>query len=176
MSDKVNPGRFGEQFGMSEQEQKKIEGQALAKHIFEGFEEVMFGYKGGMRDRVVNDAWESVEGHWSAEHQAGNVRPRRSVEEDPDDPDEYPIFHHDLGGGYRAEFPIDGVYGTIYHEDSALESVDFTDASYIRGPDNQEEDKRRAMEDRRKPDHVRQKIEGVHNETILPNEEGYRGW
>jgi hypothetical protein len=168
--------RFGAQFGLSSEDESKMAGEAIAANLFEGFEKIFFGYEGGMRDRVVNDAWESVEGHWSAEHQAGNVRPRRSVEEDPDDPDEYPIFHHDLGGGYRAEFPIDGIYATIYHGDNALEAVDFTDAGYIGGPDNQEEDKRRAMEDRRTPDSVRRQIEGVHKETVLPNEENYRGF
>ena len=121
------------------------------------------------------DAWGVAEQNWGAETRAGLVRPRRSNEEDPDDPDQYPVFHHDLGGGYRAEFPIDGIYATIFHGDNPLEAVNFTDAKYIQGPDNQEEDKRRAMEDRRNPASVIQQIESVYNETILPNEEGYRG-
>jgi|TARA_Y100000296_G_scaffold28472_2_gene33138 hypothetical protein len=168
--------RFGAQFGLSSEDESKMAGDALGAHLWEGMEQAMFGYVGGYRDHKVRAAWETVGDHWFDEHQAGNVRPRRSIEEDPDDPDEYPTFHHDLGGGYRAEFPIDGVYATIFHGDNPLEVVNFTDAAYIQGPDNQEEDKRRAMEDRRNPTSVVQQIEAVHNETILPNEEGYRGW
>ena len=157
--DDPNDPRFGEQFGW---------GHSEAERYPEGG--VYFS-----EDSQDLNAWGVAERHWGAETRAGLVRARRSNKEDPDDPDHYPVFHHDLGGGYRAEFPIDGIYATIYHGDNALESVDFTDAGYIQGPDNQEEDKKRAMEDRRNPASVVQQIESVHNDTILPNEENYRG-
>ena len=159
MSDKVNPGQFGEQFGMSEREQRQIEGRAIGKHIFEGIEEAMFGYVGGMRDRVVNEGWESVESNWYSEHQAGHITA------DPDD-DDYPVYSHDLGDGYHATYPIDGVYATIHHERrEGLDVVNFAA--------DDDADEEASMIRRRDPDHVRSKIEQHHRESILPNEENY---
>jgi hypothetical protein len=161
MSDKVNPGQFGEQFGMSEQEQRQIEGRALGKHIFEGVEEAMFGYAGGMKDRVVNQGWESVESNWYAEHRAGHVTA------DPDD-DDYPVYRHDLGDGYHATYPIDGVYATIHYGSGSRGGLDVVNFSA-----DDDADEEASMIRRRDPDHVRSKIEQHHREFILPNEEDY---
>ena len=124
----VNPSQFGEQFGMSKDEESKIAGRALGANIFDSMEEAAFGYKGGYRDNVVTDAWQDVNTHWSDDHAAGNIRPRENAEQH-EDADEYPIYHHDLGDGYSAQYPIGSMYATIYKDDAPLDAVNMSTQS-----------------------------------------------
>lgn len=98
---------------LSKREQAEITGRALGGHIWDAMEEMMGG-PGSFRQSVVTDAWSDAHAGWQG----------HDVRANPDD-DDYPVFHHDMGNGYEARYPLGGPYIDIHPQgsDQALDAL-----------------------------------------------------
>lgn len=108
---------------MSEREQARIAGEAIAGHIWDSMEAAMGG-TGSFRQGVVTDAWADA---MELRNSPGGKN--LDIRADPDD-DDYPVVHIQ-GSGPRAHLtfrhPIGGLYMDVYHQGEAVDTIHMGD-------------------------------------------------